>query len=324
MGNRSIIVAVIAVAAFLATPLVAGAAGSSVGTSAPKPAKTETRTYDLDFTLPTAGKSGCVVCHGDPDLVKSGDTTRSIFVDEKTLAGSAHKDTVCTGCHMDFAYKTPHQNVKEGNEWQVVAGTACKNCHEKPFNEINSGAHSPAGKPGQSAKALEAQRKAEGKPTSVPICGDCHGSHEIKYVNVELYQETQDATRLALARVGAAEMHPTGIEMCGGCHVAEADRYADYYHGAAYRRGAPDAPACWDCHGAHQMLPASNRMSPVNPTQLTETCGRCHDDVDENYVQYAKLVHSKEDVKAEFVIYDILGAARSAVEDAIQAIASWF
>lgn len=297
---------------------------STPAAKAPPRSKTLTRTYDLDFTLPTAGKSGCTVCHGDPNLLKAGDTTRSIFVNEDTLARSAHKDALCTGCHIDFAYKTPHQNVRAGNDWRTVASLACKNCHDRPFNEINTGAHSPAGKPGQTPEALVAERKAKGKPAEVPVCGGCHGGHDIQYLNVALYEETQDATRLAAARVGAQAIHNTGLAMCGGCHIEEADRYDDYYHGAAYRRGAPDAPACWDCHGAHQMLPTSNRLSPVNPSQLTQTCGRCHKDVDENYVKYAKLVHRRTDVQAGVIIFEWWGVARSAVQGAIKAIASLF
>lgn len=320
MGKRSIIVAAFAVAVVLATPLLAVAAESTSTSNS----KTETRTYDLDFTLPTAGKSGCTVCHGDPNLVKSGDTTSSIFVNEETLAGSAHKETVCTGCHIDFAYKTPHQNVQNGSDWQTTAKNACKNCHEPEFTEVNTGAHSPAGKPGQTPEQLAAEREAQGKPPEVPVCGDCHGSHEIPYLAVERHQEEGDATKTAAAQEGQAQIHSSGAEMCGGCHVEQSDTYADYYHGAAYRRGAPDAPACWDCHGAHQMLPADNRQSPVHPSQLTETCGRCHDDVDENYVEYAQLVHRKDDVKAEFPIYDWWASARTAVEGAFQAIASWF
>jgi cytochrome b subunit of formate dehydrogenase len=30
------------------------------------------------------------------------------------------------------------------------------------------------------------------------------------------------------------------------------------------------------CHGAHDILPASNPSSRVNPSRLAETCGRCH------------------------------------------------
>ncbi len=126
------------------------------------------------------------------------------------------------------------------------------------------------------------------------------------------------------AQDGAAAMHGTGDEMCGSCHEDQTTTYADYYHGAAYREGAPDAPACWDCHGAHEMLPASDLRSPVNPANLEETCGKCHDDPNEDYVEYAKLVHSKEQVEEEVPLYTIWESARAAVDDAIQTVGSWF
>lgn len=321
MVRRSIIAVAIALAVLSVAPLAAGAVKAQS-----KPSKTETRTYDLDFTLPTAGKSGCTVCHGDPNLVRSGDTARSIFVNEETLAGSSHANTACTGCHIDFAYKTPHQNVKDGSEWRRVARQSCKNCHGNTFSEMNTGAHSPAGKPGETPQALAARRKAEGKPESVPLCGDCHGSHQIPYLNEELYQETNNVTLTALAAKGRRQIHNTGFQMCGECHPDESNQYSDYYHGAAYRRGAPDAPACWDCHGAHQMLPADNRLSPVHPTQLPETCGKCHDDIEnsEQYVSYAKLIHRRKDVESDVILIEWWDAARSTVQGVIRTITSWF
>lgn len=321
MGKRSIIVVAIVLVAVTVAPVAAGALERKA-----KPSKSETRTYDLDFTLPTAGKSGCTVCHGDPNLVKSGDTASSIFVDEATLAGSAHAETACTGCHIDFAYKTPHQNVKDGSEWRQVARQSCKNCHANEFAAMNTGAHSPVAKPGQTIEALMAQRRAQGKPEQVPLCGDCHGSHKIPFLNEELHRENKDATRTAAAVKGRRSIHNTGLEMCGRCHAEEADRYADYYHGAAYKRGAPDAPSCWDCHGAHQMLGADSRFSPVHPDELPETCGKCHDDIEnsEDYVSYAKLIHRREDVESGVILIEWWDAARSTVQGVIRTVASWF
>ena len=71
---------------------------STATASPPKPAKpvkpTPKMTYDLTWTLPAAGKSGCTVCHSDPDLVKvvAGQTV-SLYVNTELLDLSAQ--TAC-------------------------------------------------------------------------------------------------------------------------------------------------------------------------------------------------------------------------------------
>ncbi len=286
------------------------------------------RTYDLDFTLPTEGKSGCQVCHADPNLVKpSGEATNSIYVSPEAMAETAHKDTPCSGCHIDFAYKTPHQNVQDGSDWRTVAASACKNCHDNIYSQIAMGAHSPATKPGEDESATVDARRKAGKPEEVPTCGDCHGSHDIDFLDVERFETSGTAEAVAAAKEGRAKLHARGMEMCGQCHEDYAESYQDYYHGAAYQEGAADAPACWDCHGAHEMLPASDRQSPVNEANLATTCGKagCHTNVeDEQFVEYAKLIHGKGEALEANVLWSFYDAARSQIAGMIDAVASWF
>jgi nitrate reductase cytochrome c-type subunit len=119
-------------------------------------------TYDLDWTLPTAGKSGCDVCHGDQNLmrIQSGKII-SLYVDTEVIQGSAHKNVPCTSCHVDFAYKTPHDTiVKNAEAWREVAKLSCKNCHKDAFTLYTSGAHSPAGRPGDTSSTVGADESA--------------------------------------------------------------------------------------------------------------------------------------------------------------------
>lgn len=305
MRTRTLIAATV-----LAMTLVAPAAASA----APAPAP-ETRSYDLDFTLPTAGKSGCTVCHADPNLVRAGETsTTSLFVDTMVLSESAHKDTPCTGCHIDFAYKVPHDNITDqGEKWREVAKLSCKNCHANEFSSFTAGVHSPANRPGEDASATAAARRAQGKPTVKPLCGDCHGGHSIP--------SKEDSGALAAYQASA-------LEVCGECHAAEKDSYSDYYHGAAYRNGAPDAPACWDCHGAHDILRADDRKSLVSETMLTETCsgeGACHaGEVSEDFVAYAPLIHRRDEIQATIPFWSFIDSTRSAVQGLFSTIGSWF
>ncbi|PKQ15036.1 MAG: hypothetical protein CVT67_11230 [Actinobacteria bacterium HGW-Actinobacteria-7] len=296
---------VLCLAAVLALPGVAYAA---------KATKDTTSTYALDFTLPTAGKSGCMVCHGDPNLVKvAGEVTSTIFVSVQQLDSSAHKADLCTGCHLDFAYTAPHDNVKGTTDWKSVAKLSCKNCkdHKPQFTEYTAGAHSPAGKPGEAAAVTLAARRATGKPLQVPLCGDCHSSHSIP--------SKEDTAARAVYR-------SRGVQICGGCHTVQANNYNDYYHGAAYQQGAADAPTCWDCHGTHLVLPTSDRRSMVNERNLVDTCGQdgCHVNVDEDFLVYAKFIHGRTQMVASNPIRKFYDSARIGIEGVFKTIGSWF
>ena len=186
-------------------------------TGAYDPLGTAPDTYDLSWTLPTAGKSGCLVCHGDQNLVRIQDgRSVALYVSYQTLQSSAHANVPCTGCHADFAFKTPHTNTKT-DAWKAVAKSSCKNCHKSEFAAYTAGIHSPARPPGIKVAASS----AKGKP--IPLCGDCHGGHDIQTL-----KDNPEAQR---------KFHASAMEMCGQCHTAEAGNYADYYHGAGIQGG---------------------------------------------------------------------------------------
>ena len=50
--------------------------------------------------------------------------------------------------------------------------------------------------------------------------------------------------------------------------------------------GSAGAAACANCHGAHDILPASNPASMVSPKNLQATCGACHKGANPRFVQY--------------------------------------
>jgi hypothetical protein len=302
--------AIVALSATLlsALPCVAFAASASAVTS---------QSTQLEFTLPTEGKSGCLVCHGDPNLVKmTGETTQNAYIDVEQLQKSAHAEEVCTGCHIDFAYTSPHSNTEGNDEWVSVAKLACKNCkqHTTQFQEFSIGVHSPAGTPSAVTSGAIAARQAEGKPTTRPLCGDCHPAHSIP---------SKDDT----PAVEAYRMD--GLDICGSCHTGYSDTYVDYYHGAAYRNGAADAPACWDCHGKHEIYPTKDRRSAVNERNLIDTCGQegCHVNAEkesEQFLDYAQYVHGKPEAVAELPTRVLLSWISSGVQGAIDTVSSWF
>lgn len=255
--------------------------------------------YDLDFTLPTAGKSGCLVCHGDPNLVRlKGSSTVSFWVSEKVIGGSAHAKVPCTGCHLDFAYKSPHGQT----DWRRSAKLSCKNCHSQEFDTYAKGVHSISVEPGQKLDVRQNQK---------PLCGDCHGAHDIARLTDDPKTANVDE-----GAIGKAKLHADGYAVCGNCHQDYWKSYSDYYHGSAYKRGAPDAPACWQCHGAHEIYPSTDKRSMTAQVNLVDTCGQCHASIGQNseqYVSYAGLVHRRRQELDANPVYAFIQEASKAV-----------
>jgi hypothetical protein len=275
--------------------LVALACAPALGLAAPAFAEDDTTAtgaggYDVDFTLPTASRSGCLVCHDDETLIRIEDGEPvSYHVDVDELAAGPHADVQCIGCHIDFAFTAPHSQPTEN--WDHVSRLACKNCHQQESRAYWAGVH-------RGEVANHAGSAPEGD--EFPLCGDCHGGHDV----------------LALADdpAGQAALHADGWEICGRCHKEYWENYNDYYHGRAYHRGAPDAPACWDCHGYHDVHPSSDPRSPVHESRLAETCGQCHSgDVNDGYLEYAELIHGKRDALEANPLYSALKQVGDAI-----------
>ena len=244
------------------------------------PVASGTGAFALDFTLPTFGKSGCMVCHGDPNLVVAqGDITHSFWIDEAVYAKSAHAKTVCTGCHIDYGYKAPHGQA--GLDWRAVAKQSCKNCHPDQYRDWSLGGHAPAPTAGT----------PDPKAALKPLCGDCHGGH--------------DMAILKNNPAGKKAIRAQAEQMCGrtGCHADYWANYNDYYHGAAYKTGAEDAPTCWTCHGTHMVLKSTDRTAPTNSANLgaANSCGTpgCHADANAAYTAYAPMIHGRAKITKE-------------------------
>ncbi|MFQ5664012.1 MAG: cytochrome c3 family protein [Terriglobia bacterium] len=80
--------------------------------------------------------------------------------------------------------------------------------------------------------------------------------------------------------------------LCARCHSDAAfmrtynpslrtDQLAQYrtsVHGRQLRRGDTRVAVCTDCHGVHDIRPASSPLSRIYPLRLPETCASCHAD----------------------------------------------
>jgi predicted CXXCH cytochrome family protein len=232
--------------------------------------------------------SGCLSCHGSPNLVKAVSAGVKSF-QVIGLDESAHRDLTCPQCHVDFVYSDVTADTAV---WSVNAGLSCgrAECHgaDDPATEENEDQLTAY------AASVHGTLIEDGDLTSA-TCGSCHGSHDIRRL------DTASAER-------ALQM--SGEEMCASCHEDRWANYDDSYHGAAYKEGAYDAPACWDCHPAHEVLPSADPKSSTNDVNLPETCASCHqhDDASEAFIeQTADMIHGQQDARTQNPILDLLG-----------------
>jgi hypothetical protein len=243
----------------------------------------------LKFTIGVPGKTGCLVCHDDPNLVKiEAGKTKSLYVSPNDFR-KVHRDLTCLDCHLDFTYKS----IKPSREdWRIIAGTACKNCHDEKKGIDHRRNYEDYRESIHGKKLL-----LEKNPKS-PSCAGCHGYHGKRPI-----RKLSDKKEMLKFRKEA-------YRVCGNCHQEYWDNYNDWFHGKAYKHGAPDAPPCWDCHIAHEILPSKDPKSPTNKTRIAEQCGKCHDGSDIYFAEYASYIHKRNKLIESNPVMKILLAVR--------------
>jgi len=72
--------------------------------------------------------------------------------------------------------------------------------------------------------------------------------------------------------------HPADLPdpSCDACHASQAADFALSVHAHDPGNGNGPSPRCWTCHGAHDILPPSQRASRTYPLNVLETCTACH------------------------------------------------
>lgn len=113
-------------------------------------------------------------------------------------------------------------------------------------------------------------------------CADCHGG-----------DPTSDDQDVAMSKAKGFIGVPRKDripQMCGKCHGKNGTAFTTRYrlddalgdfqesvHGHALA-GNPKGPQCISCHGVHNIALVTDRRSPVHPTNVVNTCAKCHGD----------------------------------------------
>jgi cytochrome b subunit of formate dehydrogenase len=160
----------------------------------------------------------------------------------------------CVDCHTAHG-ELPHTNAASSVNRENVA-TTCARCHRGIYELFSSSIHSPA--VSRSKKPL-------------PTCSECHSAHQIGRTDKEGF-------RLNI------------MTQCGRCHQDLAESYFGTYHGKVSKLGYLKTAKCYDCHGAHDILPVWNPKSHLSRQNIVKTCGACHPGSNRRFAGY--LTHA--------------------------------
>jgi nitrate/TMAO reductase-like tetraheme cytochrome c subunit len=215
------------------------------------------------------GAAACVDCHADLSKVQEFPHAEAVA---KVSCATCHDDVAsqyrdgihswakekaglkmapsCVDCHGTHDIAPQADAASRTHKANVPA--TCGTCHEGVSERFNQSIHAAALKGGNA---------------DAPVCADCHAAHATKRADVP-------AWRLSVA------------DECGSCHQDVVESFRRTFHGKVTELGFARVAACADCHGAHEILPASNPASMIAPGKLVETCGSCHAGANERFVQY--------------------------------------
>ncbi len=209
------------------------------------------RTYHLTIA------ETCARCHGNAEIIAKGKIPSDVT---KAFGDSIHGRALsksglivaptCSDCHGAHDIRPPNDPQSTVSKAHVPA--TCGRCHEGIEHQFASSVHG--------------QLLARGTDGG-PACQTCHTAHGI---------QRAESTGWQLSVIG----------QCGTCHADRVATFRDTFHGQVTSLGFRQVAGCADCHGAHEILPASDPRSPISKGRLVQTCGKCHENANENFVQY--------------------------------------
>jgi hypothetical protein len=198
----------------------------------------------------------CGVCHGDSKLAKQHGLTEVYTLYMDSIHGFAlTKEGLlvaasCSSCHGSHKILSKHNPASRTNAANIAE--TCGTCHAGPKRDYLSGIHGQSSTTGNSR---------------APVCIDCHTAHQIASVRTAAWQMKTTAT-------------------CGNCHQEKVETYRDTFHAQVSALGYIETARCWDCHGFHDIRPATDPKSSIAPANLQATCGKCHSGVTRSFVSY--------------------------------------
>ena len=177
----------------------------------------------------------------------------------------------CADCH------TPHGELPPSDPKSTVnpahVADTCGHCHNGIEQIFKASIHFPG------------NTKTDKK---LPTCEDCHSSHSIM-------------------RTDRSDFRFQMMNQCGHCHESEGKTFFETYHGKVSRLGSAGAAKCYDCHGTHDILPATDTRSHLSRTNLLKTCARCHPGAHRQFAGYLTHATHHDVKKYPYLFYTFWG-----------------
>lgn len=178
---------------------------------------------------------------------------------------------MCTNCHTAHSV-LPHADSASSINMKNIPAT-CGKCHHGIENQFNKSVHATSiGKTGK----------------QLPVCSDCHSAHTIRRVDV-------DGFKLDI------------MTKCGRCHDEIAKTYFDTYHGKVSQLGYTKTAKCYDCHGAHDILPIADPKSHLSHENVVITCQKCHPGATRKFAGYLTHATHHDPKKYPFLFWTFWG-----------------
>jgi cytochrome b subunit of formate dehydrogenase len=246
-----------------------------------QPAKDYTTSiHGASHALGASGAARCVDCHGSHDILPAKHADSPVF--KLNLPNTCAKCHSNPGLTKEYQMKYPeaasqYMDSIHGRallKMGLIVAPSCNDCHgvhdikravdrDSPINASNVA--KTCGKchvriEQTYNQSVHGQLVAKGDKRG-PVCTDCHTAHQVETPKNGHFKMASD-------------------QRCGRCHEDRLAHYRDTYHGKAMALGKPnvasDVAACYDCHGHHDVLPASNPGSRLSKANILGTCRQCH------------------------------------------------
>jgi cytochrome b subunit of formate dehydrogenase len=249
-----------------------------------------TSIHGVSRAMGESAAASCTDCHGKHDMLGSDNPNSPTF--KLNLSRTCAKCHANEGINEEYRMKYPdvanqYRDSIHGHavlDMGLVVAPSCNDCHgvhdikrgidrSSPINRANLAKTCGKCHLGIEEiynKSIHGKLMLEGNPDA-PVCVDCHSAHQIGTNHLTHFKEASDRS-------------------CGKCHADSLAHYRDTYHGKAMALGrpnvAPDVAACYDCHGSHDILPASDPDSPLSSDNIVGTCGKCHPHATVGFTKY--------------------------------------
>lgn len=178
---------------------------------------------------------------------------------------------MCTSCHTAHSELPRSDTLSSVNPKNLPA--TCGHCHHGIEEQFEKSVHSSL-------------VTVTDKP--LPVCNDCHTAHTIRRTD-------EQGFKLEI------------MDQCGKCHAEIAKTYFDTYHGKVSQLGYTKTAKCYDCHGAHDILPVADPKSHLSRQNVVQTCQKCHEGATRRFAGYLTHATHHDPKKYPFLFWTFWG-----------------